>query len=354
MVITNFLTDIFPNIDIKIKAGIMAFMLFLFGLSLAKFAKVQIAKRTKKYRWHEELRALCSKGIFWMLFIGFTVFSLLIIASEIFGMDVTLIKKYSAVIASGILKASAILVLGNYLIKVFLKVLAQILKISKISQTLHPFICSSTRIFMLILLGMISLEALGIPTASLLAALASAGLAISLSIKDHLSNLIGGVVILFAHPFKVNDLVEIEGTEGVVSEIGLIYTVLKTYDNRTVLIPNNDTAKAKIVNHTAENLRRVDLTFTIGYNDDYERARQLILRCAEDTGLCLKSPPPFVRMKDHGSSSIEIICRLWTQWEDYFELSAQMKERVKKAFDENSINIPYNQMDIHIIENKAN
>ena len=354
MVITDFLADIFPDIDIKIKAGILAVLLFIFGLALAKFAKVQIAKKTEKYKWHEELKDLCSKGIFWILFIGFAVFSFLMIASEVFGIDVTLIRTYSVAIASGILKAAVILVLGNYLIKIFLKVLAQILKISKISDTLHPFICSATKIFMLILLGMIALESLGIPTASLLAALASAGLAISLSIKDHLSNLIGGVVILFAHPFKVNDLVEIDGTEGVVSEIGLIYTVLKTFDNRTVLIPNNDTAKAKIVNHTAEDLRRVDLTFTIGYNDDYEKARKLILQCADDTGLCLKTPAPFVRMKDHGGSSIEISCRLWTKWEDFFELSAQMKERVKKSFDENSINIPYNQMDIHIIENKAN
>lgn len=354
MVHTDFLTGILPSIDIRIKAGVLAVLLFVFGLAFAKFAKNQIAKKTEKYNWHEELRDLCTKGIFWILFIAFTVFSLLIIASEVLRINVSVIRTYSLAIAAGILKTAAILVLGNYLIKVFLKILAQVLKISKIDETLHPFICSATKIFMFILLGMISLETLGIPTASLMAALASAGLAISLSIKDHLSNLIGGVVILFSHPFKVNDLVEIDGTEGVVSEIGLIYTVLKTFDNRTVLIPNNDTAKAKIVNHSAENLRRVDLTFTIGYKDDYEKARKIILQCADETGLCLKNPAPFARMKEHGDSSIAISCRLWTKWEDYFELSAQMRERVKKAFDENSINIPYNQMDIHIIENKAN
>ena len=332
----------------------LAFLLFILGFLLAKFAKSFVEKRVSKTNWHDELKDLCCNGIFWVIFISVSVFAVLMTASGVFLIDVTLIKTYATAAAAIILKTGAVLILGNYVIKILLKVVSQLLKISKIDEILHPFIISSGKIFMYILLGMISLETLGIPTASLLAALASAGLAVSLSIKDHLSNLIGGIVILFSHPFKVNDLVEINGTEGVVSEIGLIYTVLKTFDNRTVLIPNNDTAKAKIVNHSAENIRRVDLVFSIGYNDDYQKARKLIFKAAEDTELCLSSPAPFVRMKEHNQSSIDISCRLWTKWENYFELSGQMKERVKVLFDENSINIPYNQMDIHIIDSKAN
>ena len=338
----------------RLKVLVLASVLLVLGFILAKAAKSFVRRKVSRTAWHDELKDLCTKGVFWIIFISSAVIALLMTASEVLGINITLLKTYTTALAAVILKTAAVLILGNYVIKILIKITTQLLKISKIDDTLHPFLISSGKIFMYILLGMISLETLGIPTASLIAALASAGLAVSLSIKDHLSNLIGGVVILFSHPFRVNDLVEINGTEGVVSEIGLIYTVLKTFDNRTVLIPNNDTAKAKIVNHSAENIRRVDLVFSIGYNDDYEKARELIFKAAKETGLCLPSPAPFARMKEHNSSSIDISCRLWTNWENYFELGNQMRERVKILFDENSINIPYNQMDIHIIDSKAN
>ena len=324
------------------------FILFI-GVVLAKICKTTLPKIFIKHNWQEELSNLASKTAYWAIILISSSVSILIIASRIFKVNIDFILTSSVSIGVTIAKTLLIIIVGNYLIKTAIKILRELLRVSKIQSTLHVFICSAANIFLKVLLFMIALESLNIPTASLLAALASAGLAISLSVKDHLSNLIGGVVILLSHPFKEGDFVEINGTEGLVSQIGLIYTVLKTFDNRTVMIPNNDTAKAKIVNHSSENLRRLDMTFSIGYEDNYELARELILKTAKETGLCLENPQPFARMKGHGSNSIDISCRLWTKWENYFELCALMNENVKKAFDKNHINIPFNQMDVHII-----
>ncbi|MEG1971751.1 MAG: mechanosensitive ion channel [Oscillospiraceae bacterium] len=282
----------------------------------------------------------------------FSVFALNLVSSKVFSYKNALLTAKIIDILIAFAKSCLIFIVGYYIINLAVKILKEFLLVSKIQTTLHAFILSATKIFLLILLTMISLEALGISTSSLVAALASAGLAISLSVKDHLSNLIGGVVILMAHPFKENDFVDINGTEGIVSEIGLIYTVLKSFDNKTIFMPNNDTAKAKIINHSSEKNRRLDMTFSIGYDDDYEKAKEIIFNAAKATGFVLDSPAPYVRMSGHGASSINISCRLWTMWENYYELSALMNETVKAQFDKNSINIPFNQMDVHIIPQK--
>ena len=124
--------------------------------------------------------------------------------------------------------------------------------------------------------------------------------------------------------------------------------MLTTLDNKRVSIPNNEVAGARIVNYSAEEKRRVEVTFSIGYGDDYDRARALILRAIDETGLALADPAPVVRMSGHGASSISIVTRVWVKNADFAEMTFQLYERVKKLFDENGISIPYDQLDVHL------
>ena len=163
-----------------------------------------------------------------------------------------------------------------------------------------------------------------------------------------ISSLAGGIVVLIIKPFGLGDYVEVDGTAGTVQEITLFSTVLTTLDNKRVSIPNNEVAGAKIVNYSAEEKRRVEVTFSIGYGDDYDRARALILRAIDETGLALSEPAPVVRMSGHGASSISIVTRVWVKNADFAEMTFQLYERVKKLFDENGISIPYDQLDVHL------
>ena len=128
-------------------------------------------------------------------------------------------------------------------------------------------------------------------------------------------------------------------------------TVLTTPDNKRISLPNDSVSKANVINYSAEPNRRLDLVFTIGYNDDYDKARAVIEKVIRDCPLALEDPAPVVRMSGHGASSIEITTRVWVKNADYYELKFQMYEKVKKAFDQNGISIPYNQLDVHITQN---
>lgn len=245
-------------------------------------------------------------------------------------------------------RALIIFVLGVALIGALDQTLRKALPKSKIDVTLHAFITSAVKAILLVVLIISCVGALGVDTTSLIATLSAAALALALSVKDNLSNLIGGAVVLFTKPFSVGDFIEIDGHSGSVEEIGLFYTTLKTADRKTIFIPNNDTAKAKIINHSASPVRRLDMTFQIGYQDDFEKAKQIIRSAAEQSEMMLSSPSPVIRVSAHGADAVEIVARLWVNWPDYFELQFYMLEEVKRRFDQEGITIPYRQMDIHL------
>ncbi|MEG1774717.1 MAG: mechanosensitive ion channel family protein, partial [Oscillospiraceae bacterium] len=252
--------------------------------------------------------------------------------------------------AMTVIRAVVVFCVGCAAINLVLKFLRRLLATTRLDPTIQPFLCHAAQAALYVVLVIGCVDILGIPTASVVAAIASAGVALSLSVKDHLSNLIGGLVVLVTKPFSKGDYIELDGCDGVVEEIGLIYTVLRTYDARRIYVPNNDAAKAKIINHSAEPIRRLDMTFPIGYQDDFAQAQTIILRVAGQTGLVLPEPAPLVRMNAYGASSVEIICRLWTSFDHLYELKYQMAEQVKIAFDQAGISIPYHQLDLHVIQ----
>ena len=258
-------------------------------------------------------------------------------------------QKLLADYGSKVLKALVVFLVGWVIIRIVLRLLRRGLSRSKsIDPTMHSFLLSLSRIAMIVVLVMICMDVLTIPITPLITALGAVGLAASLAVKDSLANLLGGALLLISKPFGVGDYCEIDGLAGTIAEIGLIYTFLNTSDNKRICIPNGQVGNARIVNYSAEDGRRLDLTFSIGYDADFDRARQIILEVVQRHPLARKGPSPLVRMSAHAASAIEITCRVWVDTAHYWDLNFDLLEQVKREFDSAGIAIPYPQMDIHV------
>ena len=252
-----------------------------------------------------------------------------------------------------VVKGLLVLVVGYLLIKWLLRFSTACLKRSKLSVTLHAFILSSIKVVSYVFLIIIALSVVGIPTMSLITAIGTAGVAIGLALKDSLSNFASGVLILANAPFKVGDYVDLGGQAGTVMEIGLMETRLRTVDNRHIVLPNNTVTNGTVINYSAEPQRRLDLDFTIAYEDDAELAISLIRGIIAQKGDRILHEPaePFVMVTGYLDSSVKITMRVWCPSADLWNLNFEFLKEVKAAFDQNGIHIPYNQMDVHIIQN---
>jgi len=192
---------------------------------------------------------------------------------------------------------------------------------------------------------------LGIDTSGLTALVASLGVCIGLAVNGALSNLAGGVLIILTRPFKIDDYIEAQGHAGTVIDIHITNTKLLTPDNKVIYLPNGALANGDIVNYSEKELRRVDFNFSIGYGDDFEKAKKIIKDICEEHELVLKDPAPFVRVKEHAESSINITTRVWSKNSDYWTVYFDITEAVKTAFDKEGIEIPFNQLDVNIKNN---
>lgn len=189
---------------------------------------------------------------------------------------------------------------------------------------------------------------LGIETSSIAAAITSIGLTIGLALQGSLSNIAGGVVVIVLRPYKIGDYIECNGESGTVEEIRLFHTYLRTGDNKIVVIPNGTAGNSVIVNYSTIATRRDDIIFSIAYDNDFDKAKELIMQCIKNCPLIMEDPEPFVNVQAHSASSIDILARYFTKNEDFWTAHWYMMEAVKKAFDENGISIPYPQLDLHI------
>lgn len=250
-----------------------------------------------------------------------------------------------------LLTAAFVYILGCVVNKVIVRLLGKGLKHSRIDKTVHGFLESVVKVTLLCLIIIIVLAILGIPTTSIIAVLGSAGIAIGLALKDSLSNIAGGVIVLMGKTFRVGDYVSINGTEGVVREISIFSTNMVTVDNKSIYIPNGIVANATIVNFTKEKTRRVDHTMSISYDNDVKKAISVIKSVLDNNAKILVSPEPFVRICAYSASSVDITVRAWVNSDDYWDIYFDLLEEIKEAFDKNGIVIPYNQIDVHMIGN---
>ena len=191
---------------------------------------------------------------------------------------------------------------------------------------------------------------LGIDTSGLTALVASLGVCVGLAVNGTLSNLAGGAMILITRPFRIDDYIEAQGYAGTVEDIHITNTRLRTPDNKVIYIPNGALSTGSVINYSEKDTRRVDFSFSIAYSADFGKARELILALFEAHELVLKDPAPFVRMSEHAASSINITARAWVKSADYWTVHFDLLEAVKKSFDENGIEIPFNQLDVHVVQ----
>jgi len=219
---------------------------------------------------------------------------------------------------------------------------------SKADPTLGSFISSLVSVILKGVLLIAVASMIGIETTSFIAVLGAAGLAIGLALQGSLANFAGGVLILMFKPFKVGDLIDTQGQIGTVKEIQIFNTILKTADNRIVIIPNGGLSNSSLININQESTRRVDLVFGIGYDDDIDKAKSVLERLASAHDKVLKDPAPMIVLGELADSSVNFTVRLWVNTPDYWTVYFDMHEAVKKSFDENSISIPYPQQDVHM------
>ena len=248
-----------------------------------------------------------------------------------------------------ILFALLLLVVCLVVKAILLKLLDRALdRLTQVEKSLHTFIRSMANILLWFVTLMVVADALGINASSLLALVGVLGLAVSLSVKDSLSNLAGGLTILGTRPFKVGDYVEIGSNSGTIQEIGLVYTSLTTVDNRRILVPNSVVVDAEVTNYTAEPLRRVDLKVTASYDAPVERVKQTIQEVVNAHELVLSDPPPFARLSEYGDSALEYVVRAWCANADYWTVYHDLLEQIKVAFDREGISIPYPHMEVKL------
>lgn len=241
-----------------------------------------------------------------------------------------------------------ILIVGGRLIKLITKLITKGRAFKKLDKSVASFLLSFIKVTLNIILLVIMAGVIGIPSASIITLIGSAGVAIGLAMQGGLSNIAGGIVILIFKPFKVGDFIDTHTDSGTVKSISLFYTTLTTIDNRTVSIPNGSLANSSSVNFSNEKERRLDINLDISYNNKIDDVKKSINSVLDKEKRINREKDVFVRLTDYKESSIEYTIRVWVLKEDYWDVKFDLLENLKEKFDKDGIVIPYNQLDVHI------
>lgn len=238
--------------------------------------------------------------------------------------------------------------IGWKLTKKIVAIMNKALEKRSVDITIRSFLDTFVEVVLKGILIYIFLEQVGIETTGIAAVIASAGVAIGLALQGSLSNFAGGIIILLIRPFNVGDYIEGASHSGTIEKIGMFYTHMVTPDNKLILVPNGSLTNGSIVNYSAKDLRRVDLTFGVGYEQDVLKVKRVLANIVEAHDLILKTPEPFIALSAHGDSAVNFVVRAWVNNSDYWKVYFDLLEAVKVKFDDEEISIPYPQMDLHI------
>ena len=240
-----------------------------------------------------------------------------------------------------------ILVVGFILAKIITFIVDKTLKKSRLEKAAHSLVRSLVRVVLYVAVGILSASSLGIDITGIVALASVLTLVISLAVQNALTNVIGGITLLYTRPFKSGDFVEIANDSGTVEEIGMSYTKLVTVDNKTVYIPNSAVVSTEIVNFTARGTRRVDLTFTASYDAPTETVLKALYE-ASNVSDSLTIPEPFAAVNQYGDSSIEYVLRVWTLSDNYSKVKFDVTEKVRETFQAAGIEMTYPHLNVHI------
>lgn len=252
-----------------------------------------------------------------------------------------------------LLLAVVVLIVGLWIIRFITRGVSKAMNKSNMDLSLTKFLGSLVSIFLKIMLLISVASMVGIATTSFVAVIGAAGLAVGLALQGSLGNFAGGVLILIFKPYKVGNFIEAQGYSGTVDSIQIFNTILKTPDNKTIIIPNGPLAGGSITNYSTEPRRRVDMSFGIGYGDSIPQAREVLKTLIEQDERILKDPAPVIVVSELGDSSVNFAVRVWCEAANYWGIYFDMQERVKIAFDNANISIPFPQTDVHLFQEEA-
>jgi len=244
--------------------------------------------------------------------------------------------------------ALLIFIIGKIVVSIIISVLKKVLRRTKMDDILLNFVTSILKTILVLFVVIASLNQLGIDTTSLIALLGAAGLAIGLALQGSLQNFAAGVMLLIFRPFKAGDFVEAGGVAGIVESISIFTTIMRTGDNKEVIVPNGTIYGGSITNYSARDTRRIDLVFGIGYDDSIKDAKVIMENIVNADSRVLKDPETQIAVSELADSSVNFVVRPWVKSEDYWAVKFDLTEKIKLAFDEQGISIPYPQMDVHL------
>lgn len=244
-------------------------------------------------------------------------------------------------------------VVGLTLISVIKKsVKRNTLKSRKIDNAAGAFVTSVTTLVAYVFLFVLIIATFGLSTSSLVTAFSSVVIAISLGLQDTLASLANGILLIFTKPFQAGDFVDIGGTSGTVKEIKLFSVKLTTTDNLTIIIPNNTVFGETITNYSKMPLRRLEIVIPVHYDVDVKKTKSLIDEIVKRDQRISKEPAPFFRLTEYGASSLNFTLRVWTKVGDFWSVKFDLLETILEEFRANNIEIPYNQLDVHVVKSK--
>lgn len=251
-----------------------------------------------------------------------------------------------------LISAIIIFVVGWWLASLAAKIILRAMKRTHADVTVITFLNSMIKNILRVIVVISVLGQLGVNVTSIVTALGAATVAVGLALQSTMSNVASGTLIILNKPFKVGDYLQFEGLQGTVTKIEMMNTYMKSADNKEIIIPNSKLTADSIINYSSLGIRRLDLNFTIGYDDDISKAKSVLLKIITRNPMVLKDPEPLIGVSSHNESSVGIDVKIWCKCEDYFPLFYSMQEEVKNQFDENGITIPYNQLCVHVENTK--
>lgn len=245
-----------------------------------------------------------------------------------------------------------LIIIGYSLINFIMKFVKKGIEKSKLPKNVHSMASTFIKIFLYFLVILIICGQLGIEITSLIAAFSIVGVAVSLSLQSSLSNVMSGITLLFTKQFNVDDFIEAGGVSGTVLAIGISHCKLRTPDNKEIFVPNSTIVSEKIINYSTEPTRRVDITIGASYSEDIDKVKKALRAVVDDTPEVLKDKDIFIGITAYQSSAIDYTIRVWVKNSDYWNAYLPMLEKIKREFDKNNIEIPYNKLDVHVINNQ--
>jgi small conductance mechanosensitive channel len=247
-----------------------------------------------------------------------------------------------------LLAAAAVGIVGWIVMRLLVSALRRALARTKADDILTQFIALVAKVVLMGVVAVLMLERLGVQTTSLVAGLGALGLALGLALQDSLKNFAAGLLLIARRPFKAEDFVEAGGTSGIVEDINLITTTLRTPDNRSVIVPNNAIFQDIIINYSARARRRIDMEIGISYSDDVDRAQAVIREILAEETRVFADPEPVVQVHALGDSSVVLVVRPWVATDDYWSVRWDLTKKIKATFDSQGISFPFPQLDVHL------